>query len=331
MEKNNVSLILINYNSFPYIKYCIDSVLNQKEPFFEVLIFDNASSDESVSFLKGLKNAKLYLNDKNIGFCAAFNFLFKESKGEWILLLNPDLKLPLDFNEKLNNFLKENTLKDIGSFSPKIFRAEGDELKETKIIDSTGIYLNPFFRALDRGSNEVDIGKYERKEYVFGSTGACAIYNRGALKEVEFNGEVLDERFFVYREDVDLAFRLQWKGYKTIYLPEIIAYHKRFNLPERRKEMPKEINYHSLKNRYLIRGKNETFLIFLILSPFTFIYEILIFLYCIFFERYSLKSYIYFFKNLKSTLKWRRFTLKYKKVSSLYILSYFLWKRKRYQ
>jgi len=331
MEKNRVSVFLINFNSFPYVKYCIESILSQNRKFFEILIFDNGSSDRSVNFLKDLKNVKLYINEKNIGFCGGFNFLFKESKGDWILLINPDVKLPSDFNEKLNDFLKEKALENIGSISPKIFRAEGDELKETKIIDSTGIYLNPFFRALDRGSNEIDKGNYEKIEYVFGSTGACAIYNKNALMEVKFNEEIMDERFFVYREDVDLAFRLQWKGYKTIYLPSLYAYHKRFNLPKRRKKMPKEINYHSLKNRYLIRGKNETFLIFLILSPFTFIYEILIFLYCLFFERSSLKSYIYFFKNLKSTLKWRKFTLKYKKVSSFYILSYFLWKRKRYQ
>lgn len=330
MPNFKISVFIVSFNNFPYLKHCIESILNQSLPFYEVLIFDNASRDDSINFLKGLNNVKVYFNEDNIGFCSAFNFLYEKSKGDFILLCNPDVKLPRDFNEKLQNFLKNIDMDKIGSIAPKLYRAEGDELKETKIIDSTGIYLNPFFRALDRGSSEEDKGKYEKIEYVFGSTGALSLLTRKGLEDVKFNGQVLDERFFVYREDVDLSFRLQWKGYKTIYLPSLFAYHKRRNLPERRKQMPEEINYHSLKNRYLIRSKNESFLIFLFLFPFTFIYEILIFLYCIFLERSSLKSYLYFFKNLNSTLKWRRFTLKYRKVSSFYILSYFIWKRKSY-
>lgn len=330
MSEFKISVLIISFNNFPYIKYCIHSILNQSLPFEEILIFDNSSRDESVNFLKELKDVKVYFNDKNIGFCSAFNFLYEKSEGDFILLCNPDVKLPLDFNEKLQKFMKNLNLGKIGSLAPKLYRAEGEELTETDIIDSTGIYLNPFFRALDRGSSEKDIGKYEKIEYVFGSTGALALYSKKALEDIKFEGQVLDERFFVYREDVDLSFRLQWKGYKTIYLPEVFAYHRRFNLPERRKEMPEEINYHSLKNRFLIRAKNESFLIFLALFPFTFIYEILIFFYCLLFERSSLKSYQFFFKNLNSTLKWRKFTLKYRKVSPFYILSYFIWKRKRY-
>lgn len=331
MEKIKISVFLISYNNYPYIKYCIESILQQTIQFFEILIFDNNSIDKSVNFLRNLKGANVYLNEKNIGFCAAFNELYKKSKGDWILLCNPDVRLILNFNEKIQGIFNKIDLKDVGSISPKILRAEGVELKGTEIIDSTGIYLNPFFRALDRGSNEKDKGKYERMEYVFGATGALALYNKKALEEIKFEEQILDERFFVYREDVDLSFRLQWKGFKTIYIPQIVAYHRRFNLPQRRKKMPPEINYHSLKNRFLIRAKNESFIIFLIFLPFTLIYEILIFIYCVFFERSSLKSYLYFFKNLKSTLKWRRFTLKYKKVSSFYILSYFLWKRISYQ
>lgn len=330
MNEFKISLLLINFNNYPFIKTCIDSVLNQSLPFDEILIFDNGSKDGSVNFLNGLKDVGIYFNKENIGFCSAFNFLYEKSKGDFILLINPDVKLPVDFNEKLKYFIKSIDLKNIGSIAPKILRAEGDELNETDIIDSTGIYLNPFFRALDRGSNEKDTGKYEKMEYVFGSTGALSLFNKKALEDIKFEKQVLDERFFVYREDFDLSFRLQWKGYKTIYNPLIFAYHKRYNLPERRRNMPKEINYHSLKNRFLIRAKNESILLFLVLSPLTFIYEILIFIYCLFFERSSLRSYIYFLKNFKSTLKWRRFTLKYRNVSSFYILSYFLWKRKKY-
>lgn len=331
MMKNKISIFLITYNNMPYLKYCLKSILNQTIPFFEFLIFDNGSRDGSVEFLKEIKGAKIFFNGENIGFCSAFNFLYSNSKGDWILLCNPDIKLPLDFNEKLTDFIEKNDLKKIGSIAPKLLRAEGDQLKETNIIDSTGIHLNIFFRALDRGSNEPDKKKYEKVEYVFGATGALALYKREALEAVKFEEQVMDERFFVYREDFDLSFRLQWKGYRTIYVPHIFAYHKRFNLPERRKKMSPEINYHSLKNRYLIRVKNESLLIFLILFPFTMIYEIMIFLYCILFERYSLKSYVFFIKNLPLSLKWRKNTLKYKKVSSFYILSFFLWKTKKYQ
>ncbi len=330
MASIKISVLCITYNSFPYIKTLLESILNQSIPFYEVLIYDNNSKDESVKFLEGIKDAQIFFGMENRGFCNGFNTLFKESKGDWILLINPDVRLPLDFHENLIKAIKNLSLKDVSTIAVKLYRGEGEELIPTKIIDSTGIYLNFLFRAKDRGSNEEDKGKYEKIEYVFGATGALALHKKDALKDIKLGEEVLDERFFVYREDVDLAFRLQWKGYKTIYLPFPFAYHKRFNLPERRKKIPKEINYHSLKNRFLMRFKNETLLLSLLLLPTTLIYELLIFLYCLFFERYSLKSYIYFIKNIKTSLKWRRFTLKCKRVNNLYIFSYFLWKRKRY-
>ncbi len=89
----------------------------------------------------------------------------------------------------------------------------------TQIIDSTGIYFLPNLRHLDRGAGELDHGQFERMEYVFGATGAAALYRRSMVDDVSVNGEFFDEQFFAYREDADLAWRAQLMGWRCVYTP----------------------------------------------------------------------------------------------------------------
>ena len=76
------------------------------------------------------------------------------------------------------------------------------------------------------------------------------------LDEVKAGSEYFDEAFFAYREDADLAWRAQWMGWRCLYVPEAQGHHVRRVLPERRAELPAEINMHSFKNRFLLRIKN---------------------------------------------------------------------------
>ena len=208
--------------------------------------------------------------------------------------------------------------------SPKILRARGDGLEPTDVLDSAGIRWTLLFRHVDAGSNDRDTGQFAKPAWVFGPTGAAALYRRTALECVAFDGQVMDERFFVYREDADLAFRLQWRGFRCLYRPELAARHERRVLPERRRGLPPELNYHSLKNRHLLRLKNLTAILWLLLLPTTFLYELFILLYCLIRERTSLSAYIYAARTLRSSLRWRRHTLENKRVSSGFIFGFFL-------
>ena len=129
---------------------------------------------------------------------------------------------------------------------------------KTNIIDSTGIYFTPNMRHLDRGAEEIDHGQYDRLQYVFGASGAAAFFRRSFIDDVSVEGEFFDEEFFAFREDGDLAWRAQLLGWKCLYVPTAVAWHVRRVTPERRKDLPLIINWHSAKNRFLMRGKNAS-------------------------------------------------------------------------
>src|SRR5262249_20299011 len=111
-------------------------------------------------------------------------------------------------------------------------------------------------RHLDRGADRPDAGQFDTPEEIFGPSGAAAIYRRTALENTAIDGQYFDEDFFAYREDADLAWRCRLIGWTSIYVPTAIAQHRRRVTPERRHELPKEINYHSVKNRFLLRLNN---------------------------------------------------------------------------
>ena len=88
------------------------------------------------------------------------------------------------------------------------------DIPAAKTLDSTGIYFTPSLRHFDRGSGEPDRGAYEHFQYVFGVTGAVALYRRAMIEDVSICGEFFDNDFFAYREDADLAWRAQLLGWK---------------------------------------------------------------------------------------------------------------------
>jgi len=134
----------------------------------------------------------------------------------------------------------------------------GADPRRTNLIDSTGIYFTRNMRHLDRGAEEIDRGQYDRMQYVFGASGAAAFFRRSFIEGVSVDGEFFDEEFFAFREDGDLAWRAQVMGWKCLYVPTAVAWHVRRVTPERRKDLPLVINWHSAKNRFLMRGKNAS-------------------------------------------------------------------------
>jgi len=125
-------------------------------------------------------------------------------------------------------------------------------------LDACGMRLTRNWRHLDRGSGEVDRGQLSVPERVFGATGAASLFRRAALDDVAVEGEIFDSRFHSFREDAELCFRLRERGWEVVYEPAALCEHRRFNLPERRSAMPAAVNFHSLKNRYLLRIYHQT-------------------------------------------------------------------------
>src|SRR5262249_35423985 len=121
-----------------------------------------------------------------------------------------------------------------------------------------GIYFTPAMRHFDRGWGELDDGRYERREYVFGASAAAALYRRAMIQEISIDGNFFDPDFFVYREDADVAWRAQLLGWRCLDTPVAVAHHVRTVTPMNRKSVNSMINMHSVKNRALMRLKNLT-------------------------------------------------------------------------
>jgi GT2 family glycosyltransferase len=242
-----VSVNIVTFNSATDIERCLDSLKLQTFTDFRIRILDNSSADDTLDRIRGV-NGDVIRSPMNTGFAKAHNKLIDGFDSEYVLVLNPDTVLRPDFIEKLVSALDARP--DAGSASGKLLRMDN------KTIDSAGIVMLRSQRHLDRGADEPNAGQFDQPEEIFGPSGAAGMYRRSALLQCAIDGQVFDEDFFAYREDADLAWRLRLQGWTSIYVPSAVAQHRRRVTPERRSQLPRVINLHSVKNRFLLRINN---------------------------------------------------------------------------
>lgn len=318
-----VTITIVTYNSAEFIERCLDEVLRQTYHPLKVIVVDNASEDDTVSLLHRYRFcARVIRNERNKGFAAAQNQAIKETESDWVLTLNPDVRLEPDFVARL---VRAGMSDDrIGSVCGKLLAMNPDfNLPERPYFDSTGIFMTPNFRHLDRGSRTLDDGQYDRPEWVFGATGAAALYRRKMIDDISIDGEFFDEDFFAYREDADVAWRAQLLGWKCLYTPEAVAYHVRSVLPSNRHLQPAVINMHSVKNRFLLRIKNATPSLYLrTLVPVT-LRDIVVIAGCLLYEWKSLAAFPLLFRSFGRTRAKRRAIMSKRRADDRYIASWF--------
>jgi len=249
---------IVTYNSERYIRRCLEGVLEQEGVDTDILVVDNASSDGTRTVLQRFKNRiRTIYNNRNLGYAEAQNQAIRANTADWVLTLNPDVLL-------LPHFLR--TLLDAGRSDPSAGTVCGKLLSigagfrplEEQRLDSTGIFFTPAMRHFDRGWHEPDGPEFDRMEYVFGASAAAALYRRKMIADVSIDGNFFDPDFFCYREDADVAWRAMLQGWRSIYHPAAVSYHVRSVVPGSRRSVPRTINMHSVKNRFLMRIKNAT-------------------------------------------------------------------------
>ena len=301
----DVSIIVVAYNVAADLPVCLASALAQRGVETEVLVVDNASRDDSAAIACAAgPRVRVLALPENVGFAAGMNAGIEHSRGRYVLSLNPDCRLEPDFAAVLTEAL--DRAPRAGSASGRILRAAGPELAATGTLDSAGIVFTPNGRHFDRGSEEIAAGRFLEPEEVAGTTGAAGFYRRSALDSAKISTGYFDSDFFLYREDADLAWRLRRLGWDCLYVPGAVAYHRRVNLPQRRRRMAALANYHSVKNRFLLRINNQSGGEFLRTFVPTLARDAVVLGACLTIERTSLPAFGWLWRHRKRLLAKRR-------------------------
>lgn len=203
-----ISVIIVSWNVAQALKRCLSSIFATHYPNLEIIVIDNASSNNSAEIVSQLKirSIKLIRNSVNVGFPKAANQGLKESRGDYILLLNPDTRLPKDFFAKALEFAKAHP--DMGVMGPKFTHPDGSP--------QGSVFPEPsIFRASVKYTPA-------STSIVNAVSGACLFFPRATLKKIGY----LTEEVFMYYEDLDYCRRIRASHLKVYFNSDISIVHE---------------------------------------------------------------------------------------------------------
>jgi GT2 family glycosyltransferase len=211
-----VSVVIPNWNGAEHLPTCLDSLRRQTVRDIEIIVVDNGSTDGSLELLEGrYPDACVVALGRNRGFAGACNVGMRAARGRFIVLLNNDTEVDDAWLEEVVAAFERHP--EAGMVASKMLLFDRRDVFHT---------AGDFYRADglpgNRGVWQRDEGQYDAEAFVFGACGGSAAYRRTMLEQVG----MLDEDFFYSCEDVDLAWRAQLAGWRCIYAPRAIVYHK---------------------------------------------------------------------------------------------------------
>ena len=225
-----LSVVIVNYNVKYYLEQCLESVRRASQGLqVEVFVVDNLSTDGSVPYLRERFPEVTFIeNDENVGFARANNQAIRQSRGEYVLLLNPDTILCEDTLRRFVDFMDAHP--EAGAAGAYMLHADGTFAPESRrglptpfvaFCKMSGLTrLFPKSRLFGRYyMGYLDVNEANRIEAI---SGACMMLRREALDRVG----LLDEDFFMYGEDIDLSYRILQGGYYNYFLPVRMLHYK---------------------------------------------------------------------------------------------------------
>lgn len=237
MVKNNLSIIIINYNVKNLLNDCINSLYESLKGIrFEIIVIDNASTDDSVEMLyMHHPQIKTIVNTQNIGFGAANNQGLAEASGDFILLLNPDTIIFPDTIAKTLKFCQEHP--EVGIVGCKILNPDKTLQPSCNYFPNLLDYIWETFFVDKLFPRNKLIGRFHMSYFnhdviaeVDCVKGAFMMVKKQVIAEIKG----FDEDFFIYSEEMDLCYRAKQKGWKIFFYPdaEIIHYGGQSTFPE---------------------------------------------------------------------------------------------------
>ncbi|MEM2703847.1 MAG: glycosyltransferase family 2 protein [Candidatus Bathyarchaeia archaeon] len=243
-----VSIVVLNYNGLKHLKTCLDSVLSTDYPNFEVIVVDNGSTDDSVEFIRSTyPSLKLLRLSKNIYAAGGYMVGVLAARGKYVAILNNDVEVDRNWLKPLVEALEGMSWVAAADVKYRNF------FDRRRFDDSAaaGRWIDYFGNNYTRGVNELDLGQYDKPAYIFG---VLTIFKRNIL--IKVGG--FDTSYLFGYEDIDLGWRLNLAGYKVLYVPQAIIYHKSgATTRDKHAQRPKpEFFYLNKRNRLITLMKN---------------------------------------------------------------------------
>lgn len=251
-----VHIIIVSHNSAKELPLCLRAIASQSYAVDSITIVDSGSSD--TDYLSGdyVDGVNVILRD-NVGFSKANNIGFQSLQPgtkDIIIFLNPDAFLHGNAVKEIVATLEKH--KNVGCVTGKLTGYNLKEQKSTGLLDSTGIFRKWYGRWYDRGQGEKDTGLYDQIEDLPAACGALMCCRMEALKS--FHGDIFDNNFFLYKEDIELSLRIRRNGWRLLYSPYIVAEHCR-GWDEDRKKMTYQKRLFSAENEVKLYCKHPSF------------------------------------------------------------------------
>ncbi len=212
---SKASIIVVNYNGKRFLNDCFDSLLNQSYTNFEIIFVDNNSHDESVELVNRdykSENIRIVISDKNLGFAGGNNLGYKHCTGEYIVLLNNDTVVDMDWLKNLIECLESD--EDAG-LAQSLVLTEGIPAKyyeKNGTVNLLGHNIMEFFEIGEDGIGEI-----------FLASGCSLIIRRSLVEEI---GGLFPEEYFAYAEDTYLCFKVKFRGLKILHTSKSVVHHK---------------------------------------------------------------------------------------------------------
>jgi GT2 family glycosyltransferase len=218
----SVAIVILNWNGRSFLERFLPSVMSTSYSNKRIIVADNASSDDSVDFLRDrYPQAEILQNSSNEGFAKGYNSALKQVKSDYYVLLNSDVEVEANWIAPVIQLMESDST--IAACQPKILSY--DDRRRFEYAGASGGWLDRFGYPFARGRIfevcEQDNGQYDDVQQCFWASGA-ALFVRAELYHAVGG---LDEFFFAHQEEIDLCWRLQLAGYKVFVQPASVVYH----------------------------------------------------------------------------------------------------------
>ena len=217
-----IAIVILNWNGKKFLEKFLPFVIECSKNIAQVIIADNASSDDSINFLKStFSEIRIIQNKENGGFAKGYNDALAQVEADYFVLLNSDIEVTPNWIEPVIQLMESDS--KIAACQPKLISYS--EREKFEYAGAAGGFIDkygyPFCRGRLFQSIENYQGQYEDAVEVFWATGACMFVRADVYRKL--GG--LDNRFFAHMEEIDFCWRAKNEGYKIMYCPGSVVYH----------------------------------------------------------------------------------------------------------